>query len=292
MAAAAFFHQAATPCVLDMHNVLWQSYARQLECRRVLPDWWKRRSVARYRLHEEHAWREFDGLIAINGEEETYARSVVSEGIPVFYAPMGTDLTLWPHCWRPARPPRLAYYGGLGSPHNQADARRCYTDIMPRIWREAPDAQFWVVGGKPPPSVQSFAQDQRVRVTGYVPRVQDTMKTMTAVLCPWSGTYGFRSRLVEVMALGVPVVASPQAVYGMEMESGRGIFLEQTDGGMADAALRLIRDHRFATEQSRCARRQMEDKFSYEATYGRLARELSRFARSHAAERGPDGQTT
>lgn len=265
------------PCVLDMHDVLWQSFKRQLEMNPYIPEWWRTLSVARYRQQEERAWRQFDSLIAINAAEEQDARAVVGEDIPIFYTPMGTDLALWPFINAPAHPPRLAFYGGLGNPYNQRDARRCYADVMPIIWRSCPEAELWIVGSNPPADIQALGGHEKVTVTGFVENVQDILRTMSLVLCPWSGTFGFRSRLIEVMALGVPVVASPEAVYGMDMDDARGLFLEETDDGMAMASLRLLNDPELLKQHSKLARAQVEEKFSYEETYERLAADLLAF---------------
>ena len=271
-------HRRNIPCVLDTHDILWQSYARQMNARKNLPGWWKQRAIEKYRQNEENAWRQFDGLIAINAGERDYMRSKVSDDMRLFYAPMGTDLSQWPYRWQPVQPPRLAYYGGLGSPHNQQDALSCYQNIMPWIWKENPEAELWLVGSNPPDFLQVLpSQDRRVVVTGYVENVQDVLSTMSIVLCPWSGTYGFRSRIIEVMALGIPVVASPDAVWGMQIEAEQGIFLKKEPMGMVQACLRLLRDESFSKQQSHMARTQVENKFSYEATYGNLAQELSEF---------------
>jgi glycosyltransferase involved in cell wall biosynthesis len=201
---------------------------------------------------------------------------------------MGLDLSAWPHSWDPSAPPRRGYYGGLGSAHNAREAMRCHREIMPRIWKDHPSAELWIIGSKPPPEILALKEDPRVRVTGFVERAQDVLQTLSVCLCPWTGTYGFRSRLVEVMAVGVPVVASPDAAYGMEFEHGRGIFFERDDESMARAAGRLVADAAFARAQSAAARASVETHYSFPATYGRLAAELLSFSsggRTPAAQR-------
>jgi glycosyltransferase involved in cell wall biosynthesis len=275
-AAASVCRRRGMPTVLDMHDILWRALSRQMSMQSQLPAAWKKRALAKYRAAEERAWDEFDALIAINREEEQYVRAHVRPGQQVFYAPMGTDLSLWPYSYAPAAPQRVAYYGSLGSRHNQEDAMRCVREIMPEVWRERPDTELWLVGHSPPPSVQRLPrEDSRIHVTGYVERVQDVLKTMSAVLCPWSGTYGFRSRLVEVMALGVPTVATHDAVAGMELEDGRGLALGANADELARATLRLLDNAGFAGEQSVSARRQVERRFSLADTYERLADELA-----------------
>lgn len=282
------FREKAIPCVLDMHNILWQSYNKQLDARSRVPKWWKERVVKQYKAREEHAWQQFDGIVAINAAEGRYVRSKVLSDKQIFYTPMGVDIDMWPYSWRPATPHRIAYYGGLSSQHNQHDALRCYETIMPEIWKHYPDVEFWIIGNKPPASIQALEKDPRVKVTGFVKRVQDVLKEITALICPWSGTYGFRSRLIEAMALGVPVVTSPDAVYGMDLEIERGLFLEDTDEKLAEACIRLLTETEFAKQQSQFARAQVEEKFSFQTTYGRLAKELLEFCKERRVQAQPN----
>ncbi len=268
------FHEAGVPTVLDMHNVLWKSRRQRLIDQKAWPDWFWQASVRRYRRREESAWDRFDALVAINRVEFDLVDKRKPASQKLFYAPMGADLSIWPSGWQPASPPRLAYYGGLGSAHNEAAALRCHDFIMPGIWQQIPDAELWLVGSNPSGRLQQLTRDPRVIVTGFVDNVQDVLRTMSLVLCPWTGTYGFRSRLVEVMALGVPVVATPAAVDGMELVSGRGLLLADSDDALADAALQLLLEPEHLAEQSRMARSEMERLYSFENTYGRLMVEL------------------
>lgn len=275
-AATKVFHAAGIPCILDMHDILWQSYRRQLSSQN-LPQRWRERQVRRYREQEEAAWSEFDSLITINMAEHDYVRSRLPNSISLFYAPMGVDLKYWFYSWQPAHPLRVAYYGGLGGSHNQHSALRVYENIMPLVWQEQPDVELWLVGSNPPDSLRTLEKkDKRVHVTGFVQEIQDVLRTMTMVICPWIGRYGFRSRLVEVMALGVPVVTTHDAIYGMNMEHRQGLLVADTDDALAEHALSLLQNSRFAKEQSQLASNLVKRQYSFENTYGRLARELKK----------------
>jgi glycosyltransferase involved in cell wall biosynthesis len=271
------FQNAGVPAILDMHNVLWKSKEQRLSECKAWPAWFKQMALRRYRQQEESAWDRFDALVAINRSECNLVQVRQQRNQKLFYAPMGTDLSRWPPCWRPANPPRVAYYGGLGSPHNEAAALRCHEHVMPRIWQKFPKSELWLVGSNPPDRLRRLASDTRIKVTGFVEQVQAVLSTMSLVLCPWSGNYGFRSRIVEVMALGVPVVATPAAVDGMELQAGRGIILADTNDALADEASKLLADPEQLGIQSRLARAEMERLYSLENTYGRLIRELGQW---------------
>ncbi len=263
------------PCVLDMHDILWQTYKRELSPAGELSPRNAQR-LARYRAQEESAWLKFNGLIAINQDELRYVESKVRAEQKLFHAAMGVDLAAWPYVWQPASPLRVAYYGGLGNQHNQAGALSCVKEIMPLLWQRFPDTELWLIGSHPPAHLSALAaQDARLHVTGFVPDVADTLKQVTALLCPWEGTFGFRSRLIEAMAVGVPVIATPDAVYGMDMTNEQGLWLGETATDLATHALRFLADPAFAAQQSRAARQQVEKQFSFATTYERLANDLA-----------------
>jgi hypothetical protein len=74
------------------------------------------------------------------------------------------------------------------------------------------------------------------------------------------------------------VVATPDAVYGMGIESDKGISLFKTDEELAECSLALIEQPEWSRQQSHLARKQIVEKFGFGATYGRLAQELYRLA--------------
>jgi glycosyltransferase involved in cell wall biosynthesis len=289
MASLKVFQAKGIPCVVDLHNVLWQARLKELidvgVPRRLSSLWAKR-----YRVREESAWNNSDAIITISRGEHEYIQTVASPKLRLFHAPMGIPLEMWPYSWEPDSPPKLMYYGGLASPHNQRDALDCLRKIMPRVWRDRPDVELWIVGSNPPAAFQKLQLDPRVKVTGFVARPQEVLSRATAVLCPWSGTYGFRSRLVEVMSLGTPVIASLEAAYGMELRPDHGFFPCADDQQMARCALGLIENADLARQHSYEARRQVEDLFSFENSYGRLAKELYEWVDARRSAKSTNSQ--
>lgn len=280
--STSLFRQRGVPTVVDTHNVLWRARENVLRQRTRLPKWLRQRWLRQYRHAEEAAWQQFDAVVAINRSEESYIKQRLPGEARVFYAPMGIDLDQWSESWQPARPPRIAFYGGLGSPVNQEAAARCLRQIMPPLWEKAPELEFWLVGSNPPAHLQALA-GSRIKVTGFLERPEKVLRTMSAVLCPWSANYGFRSRLVEVMALGVPVVATPEAADGMELVHEQGILLGSDDASLARESFRLLSNRGFAALQSKRARQAVECLYSVENTYGRFVRELQQWLGQRAA---------
>lgn len=263
-----------TPVVLDMHDILWKAREARLEegFFRGVSKW----IVPRYRRREERAWRNYDALIAINEEERNYVRECLGLRSKVFHAPMGVDLCKFSTRNVGASKLVVAYYGGLGSAHNVSSALQGAREIMPQVWRRYPDAEYWMIGGSPTEELRKLPEvDARIKVTGFVDDLNDVFSKVSIVVCPWHGTHGFRSRLVEVMAMGVPVVCSFDAVYGMGLEVGRGLLLGETSQEMAEHITGWLSSPEILAAQGGLARGQIEEKFSFEKTYLQFALDLN-----------------
>jgi len=274
--ALPVFHNRRIPGVVDIHNILVNNYGTHLARFPRIPRFWKNWALAQYRLKEETAWQQFDGIVVMNPQEQTTVRRIVGEK-PLFYAPMGVDLTEWPYAWEPSHPVRVGYYGGLGNFANAQDALTCYNQVMPVIWRSMPEAELWLIGSDPPENLKALCSDPRVKVPGFVNDVKEVLRKLSIVVIPWNRLRGFRSRLVEVMALGIPLVTMPEVVGEMQLDGESGVIILNQIPQLADACLRLLHDPALALKHSQTARAEAERQFGFEATYGRLADSLKQF---------------
>jgi len=96
--------------------------------------------------------------------------------------------------------------------------------------------------------------------------VQKVIAKMGVILCPWEGVFGFRSRIIEVMAIGVPLVVSYDAIAGMGIAEG-GIEVGRTNDELANHVLGLLDNKGLACQLSLNARSDVEKNYSFEDTY-------------------------
>jgi glycosyltransferase involved in cell wall biosynthesis len=278
-ASVESFRKMGIPCILDTHDIMWQknisSNNRHLS--NALIKLYQNFLDQRYRSFEETTWTNFNGLISINTMEEKYILEKLPLHTPIINAGTGVDLKQWVYSWNPSNPPRVIFYGSLSSKQNEHAAIRCAKQIMPLVWTKVPNAQLWLVGANPPNSLRLLTANPLIKVTGFVEDVKKILSSATLLLCPLKGKYGFRSRLIEVMALGVPVVATTDAVYGMDLENGCGIIFSESDETLSQTTIKLLTNADFAKHQSLLARKQVEEKFSFEATYGKIVSFLLSF---------------
>jgi sugar transferase (PEP-CTERM/EpsH1 system associated) len=88
--------------------------------------------------------------------------------------------------------------------------------VFPRVLRERPQAEFWIVGAAPDPSVRALAEKSNIHVTGKVPDVRPYLKHAHLAVAPLRIARGVQNKVLEALAMGLPVVCTPEASAGLD----------------------------------------------------------------------------
>lgn len=133
-------------------------------------------------------------------------------------------------------------------------------EVLPRVWQELPDASLMLVGAglERPPS-----DDSRVRALGFVEDLACAYRQARCAVAPLLQGGGTPLKLIEALAYGLPVVATPRAVAGLQLHDGKDCLVADGGQAFADALLRVLRDG--APEIARAGRRLAEQRYSIEA---------------------------
>src|SRR5208283_154484 len=91
------------------------------------------------------------------------------------------------------------------------------------------------------PSVRRLAQASDIRVTGRVPDIRPYLAAAFAAVAPLRIARGIQNKVLEAMAMGKPVVASPQALEGISLKPGEEALVASNPGDFAAALLRVWR---------------------------------------------------
>ncbi len=145
----------------------------------------------------------------------------------------------------------VLFCGSLDMHPNQEAVKFLLERIWPRVLDEIPDAVLYVVGRKPPHWLEEVGRaDSRVRVTGFVDDVRPYFEKAAVCVCPILSGGGTRLKILDSLAMGVPVVATPFAASGLSLEHGRHLLLADTPEKFVDETLRLLRSPSLRAELS------------------------------------------
>ncbi len=134
--------------------------------------------------------------------------------------------------------------------------------VLPLLRSVRSDIQFAIVGRSPPPEVEKLAALPGVIVTGAVPDVRPWIAAADVVVAPLTIARGIQNKVLEAMAMGRPVVASPAAAEGIDAVAGRD-FIVADEEEMTTCILGLLRQPARAVSIGQQARVRMEERYRW-----------------------------
>jgi hypothetical protein len=134
-------------------------------------------------------------------------------------------------------------------------------DVLPIIWKERPDLQFHVVGASPPKAVRALASDPRVVVTGTVPDVREYLVRGSIFVCPVRFGGGTKFKVLEAMAMGLPVVSTEVGSEGIDVRDGKELLVAHGSDEFAQYVLKLASDANLNREMGNAGRKTIELKY-------------------------------
>ena len=123
-----------------------------------------------------------------------------------------------------------------------------------------PDVRLLIVGKDPPAVLRRMAErhPRLVTVTGTVPDVRPYLRRAAAAAIPLVYGAGSQFKVLEAMACGTPVVASPQAASALSARPGRDLLVAAEPQAFAQAVVDLLEAPRRQREIGRAGRLYVE----------------------------------
>jgi sugar transferase (PEP-CTERM/EpsH1 system associated) len=260
---------------LDVDSDKWLQYG----ARRAFPgSWIYRLEGQRLHQHELAIARQADRCIVTTRQEEALLHSF-APWAPTSVVPNGVDLDYFRPAAAPTTAPRIVFTGAMDYFPNVDAVVSFSRHILPRIREEVPDAQFSIVGKTPASAVRRLAATPGVRVSGTVPDVRPFLQQAAVAVAPLRIARGVQNKVLEAMAMGLPVVGTRKSHEGIEARPGRDLLVEDDPGKFADLVVHLLRDAGLRAAVGRAARQFVEAHHSWTASMARLDRLLAEVIR-------------
>jgi glycosyltransferase involved in cell wall biosynthesis len=135
----------------------------------------------------------------------------------------------------------VLFVGNFMHGPNVAAAERLTDAIFPRIAARRPDARLLIVGPNPPAAVRARSSEHVV-VTGEVADLRPFVDAAAVVVAPLSSGAGMRVKVLDALAAGKALVASPVALEGVNVRDGVDALVAIDDASFADAVVLLLED--------------------------------------------------
>jgi len=136
-------------------------------------------------------------------------------------------------------PPTVLFVGNFAHPPNVYAAMHLVERIFPLVQAQCPQVRLDIVGDSAPAALRALATEQ-VRVLGHVADVAPYLDHAGVVVAPLHFGGGMRVKVLEAMAAGKAVVATPRAVQGLRFGDDPPVMVEESDTAFSAAINHLM----------------------------------------------------
>ena len=261
--------KTALPVVLDNHNIEHRIPQRIAETPggSAAMRWYAAREWPRLRDFEIAACRRATRTLTVSGEDRDGLTALAPDCAGKIVAvPIGVDTDFFGAAQRRTDSKTLLSIGTMYWPPNVDSMLYFCADILPKIKQRVPEVHLNIVGAKPTAAVRALADaDPTVTVTGSVPDVRNWAADCGAFIVPLRSGSGMRVKILNAMAMGLPVVSTTVGAEGIDVRDGENIVLADGADAFADAVVRVLADVELAQRVAAGGRRLMEAHYSWES---------------------------
>ncbi len=184
--------------------------------------------------------------------------------------PNGVDTDTFRPSDDPYRPDSLCFIGRMDYYPNQEGMLDFCANVLPLIREKRPDVTLTIVGADPSEEIRDLGKLPGVAVTGTVPEVRPYVVASAVNVAPLNIARGTQNKILESMAMGVPVVASEKAADGIDAMAGEHFLTATTPAQYAETIIRLLEDPEERQRYAAAGRARVMDHHSWAASMTKM----------------------
>lgn len=237
----------AMKLILDLDDIGSLALLRRIQTSkiRLLSRWRVQlyRDYMRLRLYEKAYLKRFDSVWVCSAiDVERVTGWTGAERVDLVPNVIDVD-ALEPYRSSPSGHPKILFSGTLDNPANVSALEFFCRSVWPLVHGEIADAELLIVGRDPSPSVRRLhSLEQRINVVGTVPDMGPYWVGSTVMVVPLLFGTGTRLKILEALAVKLPVVSSSIGAEGLRVTNGTDILIADGPVQFAKVCLSLLRD--------------------------------------------------
>jgi sugar transferase (PEP-CTERM/EpsH1 system associated) len=190
-------------------------------------------------LDYERVMKQYDLALACSEEDIAYLQTTHGAD-NLRLLPNGVDLdTFYPRAHDYSDNHTLLFTGNMDYAPNVDAVLYFHSEILPLIKKAHPTVQFIIAGQKPVEAVRTLASEGVV-VTGFVKDLAAKYNEASVVVAPLRFGAGTQNKVLEAMAMGIPVVCSNVGFTGLGISQGQGAFMQTDSQAFAQSVIELL----------------------------------------------------
>lgn len=159
----------------------------------------------------------------------------------------------------------IIFIGNMFSLQNLDAATFMSTEIFPLIRKEIPWARLRLIGRIRPADAERLAGMEGIEVTGEVSKISEAATGGAVGVCPLRLGAGVQNKVLEYMALGLPVVSTSIGLEGFNARNGYELLIADEPSSFSKHVIRILKDREMASTIALAARAYVQDNHSWDA---------------------------
>jgi glycosyltransferase involved in cell wall biosynthesis len=266
----AAFREAApdVPAVLVAHDVTFTLYRQLAEMEGSRRAW---REYHRWLAFERRWFRAYDSVWTMCEEDRiaTLAQGGSPAGVSVIRNGVDCDGLAPAAACSPD--PEILYVGSFRHLPNMIGFEELLEVVMPQVWTRFPGAKLVVVAGAEPEKYwRQFHKGKplprfgpRVQLYAFTRDLRPLYGRARVVAAPLAVSAGTNIKILEGMAAGKAIVATPVAVAGLGLRDGVEVLIRTSGPEFADGLIACLGNPALRNRIGTAARRTAELRYSW-----------------------------
>ena len=267
--------------LVDADSEKWRLFA---DYHPFILSWVYRLEARRLARHEVEVARTFDHTIFVTDREAHMLQKHVSDR-PISIIPNGVDLEYFTPSTdrRPVTEPPALVFSGMMDYFPNVDAMDYFCrEIFPGVREAVPEARLYIVGRNPNPQIGQLSRQPNVIVTGAVPDVRPYLARARVAVAPLRIARGVQNKILEAMAMGLPVVGTPAALQGTWATPADGVRMAESPYAFTHELVTLLKEHALQRQCALQARLYVQEHHQWDIHNARLEALLRETVTAHA----------
>jgi sugar transferase (PEP-CTERM/EpsH1 system associated) len=226
----------------------------------------------------EQILKEYDMSLVCSPEDRDYLKQLHHiDNIRLL--PNGVDLdTFYPREHDYSHNHTLLFTGNMDYAPNVDAVSYFAKEIFPLVQDKFPRVQFVIAGQRPVSKVQELASEN-IKVTGFVEDIAAVYNSASIVVAPLRFGAGTQNKVLEAMAMGIPVVCSNIGFKGLGIASGDGAIMQTEPLTFANSIIDLLSSEEKRIQVGRKGMEVIKNNFGWDAIAALLGSYLEEIAR-------------
>lgn len=219
----------------------------------LIKNWILKTESAKCKRGELLYYEEYDASLFISSIETREINSI-AKGDKAFCATMGaevypminTNYVKWIY--------DCAFVGNMNTAANQDSLRLIVNNVLPKM----PGKSLCVIGVCPDSVIARYRDNKSVVFTGCVESVYDSLLKCKVLLAPIIYGSGIKTKILEAMGMGIPVVTNSVGLEGIDANVGSEVMCGESPQEIADLALSLLENQELRLSVGEAGRQYIE----------------------------------